>query len=131
MADKEEFDSSIMDVDEDIDSDVKKINPLVYIHHAILSSQKILMVSVMKPGGIKEGILGYKIFIEHIEVVCRSGNFLDKEEYQKKLMLFLDSKEMKEEGDTLVKMAKISNMKLELLLEEVFKRAPTNDTLKI
>jgi hypothetical protein len=46
-------------------------------------------------------------------------------------MLFLDSKEMKEEGDTLVKMAKVSNMKLELLLEEVFKRAPTNDTLKI
>ena len=85
----------------------------------------------MKPGGIKEGILGYKIFIEHIEVVCRSGNFLDKEEYKKNLTEFLDSKEIKEEGDTLVKMARISNKKLELLLEEVFKRAPTNDTLKI
>ena len=113
--------------DDNLDKEMKSINPLVYIHSALISAQKTLMVMVLK-NNLKEGILAYRIFIEHIETICVAAEFLS-ENYKKSLDTYQKTEEYVKESESVIKHAKLSNKKLELLLKEVFGKSPMSGTL--
>lgn len=109
-----DFDSKIKDIDEVTGTDIK-INPDFYIHFALIRAQQALLSD-----DIKGAFLKYRLFIEHIEVLCRAANLLT-EEYDKTIKEFTDSSEYKDEINGDIRGSKLANKKLLLLMSEVFK----------
>lgn len=125
--DTTQLEKDIFDPDDDKDTDIK-INPNYYIHTTILNSEKTMLLSLFKTN-IGEGILGYKIFIERLEVICKAAKYIN-EDYHNEVKEYLNSEEILKENNPHVKTGKIANKKLELLLTSVFKRAPLRMPLK-
>lgn len=128
----EQFEKDILDYNDDGSNVNIKIKPSFYIHNAILMAQRTLMFSVVKTN-VGDGIVAYGVFIEHIEVLCRAANFLS-DDYEKDLGDFKDSEEYTNVEDKRIKMARLSNKKLQFLMREVFGRsdlkAPLSDSKK-
>ena len=123
----EDIEKQLLDFKDDIKADMK-INPDYYIHSALLMAQRTLMLSVFKTS-ISEGILGYSVLIEHIEMLCRAAGYIT-EEYPKKILEFQNSPEFQKIQGSDIKMSKMANKKLELLMTEVFGRTPITSALK-
>lgn len=104
-----------------------KIRPSYYIHNAILMAQRTLMFSVMKTS-VGDGIIAYSIFIEHIEVLCKAANYLT-DDYKDGISKYKDEEEYKK-AENNIKIAKLSNKKLELLMKEVFHKSDLTSPLK-
>ena len=119
----DEYEDKIVDIDEISGVDIK-INPDYYIHSALLKAQKALVNE-----NIKEGFAQFKILIEHIESLCRAAKMIDND-YTKQVSEFEETKEIKEEKDPFVKMVRIANKKLELLMTGVFDKKIITDPLK-
>jgi hypothetical protein len=122
-----EFDDKILDFNDDTNLDVK-IKPNFYIHNALLMAQRTLMFATAK-GTVSEGLLTYSIFIEQLEVLCRAADYLE-ENYEKSINDFRESKEYKDQKREEVKMAKLANKKLELIMKSVFELSPTQFPMK-
>lgn len=123
----EEFEKNILDFNDEADTNIK-IRPNYYIHMAILMAQRTLMFSVVKTT-ISEGMLAYSVFIEHIEMLCRAAEYIT-DTYDESVRLFKESEEYTQINRQDVKTAKLANKKLELLMKEVFSRAPQEFKLK-
>lgn len=123
----EEFEKDILNFDDDANVHIK-IKPSFYIHNAILMAQRTLMYSVIKTN-VDDGIVAYSVFIEHIEVLARAAKFLT-DDYDNKITEFKDTEEYKS-ADKRIKMARLSNCKLQHLMKEVFNmaelKAPLSD----
>ncbi len=119
----DEYEDKIVDTDEISGVDMK-INPDYYIHSALLKAQKALINE-----NIKEGYAQFKILIEHVESLCRAAKMIDND-YPMLLSEFENTKEIKEEKDSFVKMVRIANKKLELLMTGVFDKKVITDPLK-
>lgn len=121
----EEFENQILDADDDNLNTEIKINPDFYIHHALVNAQKSLLAENMKDGFIK-----YWSFIEHIEILCKSANMLPTD-YEDKLKDFKQTDDYTNEENTLTKSVKLANMKLSLMMGEVFNRKTITEPLKV
>lgn len=126
MTDKN-YDMDVLDFDDKFDPNIK-ITPNYYIHMALLMAQKTLMISVMKTD-IREGLTAYSILIEHIEMICKAAEYIDNT-YDNKIKEYRDGEECKDINNESIKLAKISNFKLQILLKEIFRRSPTEFNLK-
>lgn len=116
-----DVEKSIMDYEDDKDTDVK-IKPNFYIHNAILKMQNVLMFGVGKTN-IGEGIIAYTVLVEQIEVLCKSAGYIN-DEYDEKIKNYTSSEEYKAIKKDEVRMAKLANKKLGLLMRTVFSKAP-------
>jgi len=127
-----EIENFIEEYKDEADTNIK-INPNYYLHNAILKSQNILMFSTAK-GVIDQGLIAYTIFVEHIETIAEAADMLKvKEEektYKEKIEDYKKSEEYKKLTDNNIKMARLSNFKLKLILTEVFSRSPSDIPLK-
>lgn len=122
------FDANILNFDDDVNTDIR-IKPNYYIHMGILMAQRTLMFSVAKTS-VGEGLLAYSVFIEHIEVICRAANYLS-DDYETELNNFKNNDEYKKIERQDVKMAKLANKKLELIMKSVFKGSPVDFPMKL
>ena len=117
------YDNEIIDIDEVQGTDMK-INPDYYIHSALLKAQQALIKD-----NLQEGLLQYRILIEHIEVLCRSAGKLPSN-YKTEIETFEKSEEYIKEKDNLIKSVKLATKKLELLMNEVFSSKVSTEPLK-
>jgi hypothetical protein len=115
------LDKEVLDIDEVEGTDIK-INPDFYIHNALIKAQVSLLSDDYKLGFTK-----FRIFVEHIEVLCEAANMLSAD-YKEKLEE--EKKQLEEEKDTFVKEARISNLKLKLILTEVFSKKTLTSPMK-
>ena len=122
--DRNQYIKKITDFDEIEGTDIK-INPDYYIHTALLKAQEALANS-----DITEGFLKYRIFIEHIETLCKSSKMLSKE-YYGELKTYTETDDYKKEEDTRIQSIKLVNKKLELLMAEVFQSKAIFDSLQL
>lgn len=124
------YDDQITD-DIDITNTEIKINSDFYIHHALIKAQSALM----KPD-IKEGVLTYRIFIEHIEVLCHAAKIID-DDYEGAVKDYLESEEYqnlnqdKSPTGLTIKNEKLANYKLKLIMAEVFGLKTNTTPLKM
>lgn len=120
----EDYDSSVLDIDEVKGTDIK-INPDYYIHNALIKAQQALTKDNMK-----EGFIQYRVFIEHIETLCRASKMLPGD-FDERIKSFLSSKEYKDvQINELTKGVRLADFKLGLMMEAVFKRKTLTDPLK-
>lgn len=119
-----DFDSEILDNEDMKNTDIK-ITPDFYIHNAILKAQQALL----NPN-LKEGIAQYRFFIEHIEKLCKSADYINKD-YEDKLNAYYEDEEYKKEQEQFKKSYLIANKKLELILSFVFNQKPLKSNLKL
>lgn len=124
MEEHNKYDDDIIDVDELEGTDIK-INPDYYIHNALLKAQKSLTNE-----NVKEGVLQFKILVEHIEVLCKAANMVT-DSYHEEVKKYLSSGEYKSIDNDIIRMAKSANKKIELLMSEVFKGKLTTAPLKL
>jgi hypothetical protein len=124
MQTNEDYDKTTYDLDEGISTDIK-INPDFYIHHALVKAQNTFLKDNMK-----EGFTQYILFIEHIETLCRSARFLQKE-YEDALEKYRKSKEYTDAEDKLQQRVRLANKKLGLMMEQVFDRKVATDPLVV
>lgn len=122
-----DFEKNILDFNDDITNLDIKIKPNYYIHMALIMAQRTLMISVLKTN-IGEGVTAYSVLIEHIEMICKAAEYLS-DDYETKLRDFKNSEEVNKLTSETIKLAKISNMKLQLLMKEVFGRSPSETPL--
>lgn len=98
---------------EDIDHFESKIQPDYYIHQALINAQESL-----KSQNLKEGIVRYRFFIEHIETIAEAGDKLPSDYRERVTQLEKDVKAMQISEDS--KTMKICMFKLKLLMERAF-----------
>jgi len=122
-----QIERNIFDYSDESNIDIK-IKPNFYLHMAILSAQKTLLFSVAKTS-IADGLLGYNVFIEHIEVICKAAKFLD-DNYNDELEKFKQTDEYINTERKDVQMVKLANKKLELLLSKIFQHSPVTFPLQ-
>lgn len=72
-----DYEKDILDVSMDMDVDIK-LNPDFYIHTAILSAQKSLLISSLE-GKAMDGINSYTIFVRQIQMIAEAANYLSSE----------------------------------------------------
>lgn len=111
---------------DEIDMGEIKINPDYYIHNAILKAQ-----TALSNPNMKEGFVQYRLFIEHIEVLCKAANMLSND-YESNLKTFKESdQDYLKENDSLIKNTLLANKKMQLLMNEVFSNKTSRVPLKI
>lgn len=120
------FESNILDFNDDMSNLDIKIKPNYYIHMALIMAQRTLMISVLK-SNVSEGITAYRILIEQIEMLCRAADYIS-EDYDEEIKKLENDAEIKKLNET-SRFAKISNKKLYLLMKEVFGRSPSETPL--
>lgn len=123
----EDFEKSILDFNDDINNLDVKIKPNYYIHMALLMAQRTLMISVLK-SDIREGITAYSVLIEHIEMLCRASKYIS-ESYDEDIKKYITEDTNYKKAEGTIQLAKLSNMKLQLLMREVFGRSPSEAPL--
>lgn len=121
-----QIETDILSFEDPSTTDIR-IKPQFYIHTALLMAQRALMFSVVK-GGIGDGIVTYSVFIEHIEVLCKAANFIT-DAYNETINEFKQTDEYKNIKREDVRLARLSNKKLEELMREVFNTQPINRAL--
>lgn len=125
MTDDNKYNKAMVDVPEDsFDTDIK-INPDFYIHMAILKMQNALL----NPN-LREGFVRYRIYIEHIEVLCRAADMLIQN-YDVEIDEHMKSAKFLAITDDFKKEVSLANKKLELMMKAVFKKKPLTDPMKI
>lgn len=119
----DKIESDIVDIDS-IDAQDIKINPDYYIHSALLKAQQSLTKD-----NLSEGLVGFRILIEHVETLARAAGMVG-EEYEKAIQDYTESKEYKENPDIQVKSTRLANKKIELIMSEVFAKKTSLAPLK-
>jgi hypothetical protein len=120
----EMYKDDIIEVDELGMKDIR-INPDYYIHFGIIRAQ-----SALSNPDIKQGFLQYRLFVEHIEVLCTAAKILSAD-YEADLKQYKDSEDFKKETDSLTRGALLANKKLELLMKEVFSSKTIKAPMKL
>ena len=116
------YEDKIIDIDEVVGTDIK-INPDFYIHNALVKAQQVLA-----DDNIESGFLKFRILIENIEVLCKAANMVG-DDYKKEIEEFVKTEDYLQEKEK-IKMAKLANKKLRLLMERVFSSKTIVDSLK-
>lgn len=119
---------NIMDLNEDTNSFSGNIKPNVYIHNAIISSQRVLLASTLK-GNIKDGVFGYATLIEQIETICKAAGHLKENAYFEQIEKFRKEEELLD-IEPLIKITRLANKKLELLMTEVFNKSTDTSAVR-
>lgn len=117
----EKIENSIENVGEIEGSDIT-LTPSYYIHQAILKAQ----VALTKDN-LEEGLVQYRLLVEHIESIAKSAKMLELDSYNNKISEF--SENLKDEG--MIRSAKIAHYKLELLLGAILEGTPKTSTLSV
>lgn len=117
MMDKQEFnEDNVLDPDDIQTTDIK-INPEYYIHLGILNAQNAL-----KNSDVNAGLIQYFMAIEQLEAIAKSANkIIAKDKYDEAIKNFKESEDFKQEKNLTVQNARVANIKLKLILEDVFK----------
>lgn len=103
-----------------------KINPEYYIHNALTKAQKSL-----SDDDVKQGHWKYIMFINQIEILCRAAKMLP-EEYENNVKIKIDAiNSDKNDEPDFVKQVKIANVKLEILMSEIFNAKTITDPLRL
>lgn len=125
----------------DMDKFDTQLNPSFYIHYGLITSQRVLLMAVAQ-GKMHDGILAYNTLIEHMETLIRASGNLNKiqhddedEEvplsYDEKIDRYITTdKSYQTASNESVRMAKLSNFKLLLLMETMFGDAMVTAALK-
>lgn len=119
-----EMENFILDFKDELNKELN-ITANFYINQAILMAQRCLLFSVGKTS-INDGIIGYRVYIEQIETFARAAEKLP-DNYDNDMQEF--EKNLKEEG--VIKIAKIANKKLELIMKKIFKSSPQKAIIKL
>jgi Na+-transporting NADH:ubiquinone oxidoreductase subunit NqrF len=119
-----DYDNRIVDIDEVIGTDVK-INPDYYIHSALIKAQQALIKD-----DVKGGFMQFRVIVEHIEILTRAANMLTPK-YAEEVDKYKKTDEYSKEEDNFVRLTKLANKKLELLLIEVFANKVSTEPMKI
>lgn len=126
--DKEDFISrGVFDIPEEVYSD-DSININKYLNVAILTAQKILPNATLK-GNLDDGLLAYSLQIDQAEMFAQAGNYLS-EAYETDLKAYKNTQEFKSITREGVKMAKLANKKLFLIMREIGEKAPSHVPMK-
>lgn len=114
IQDLEDYSKTVENIDE-IDGKDMTLKPDFYIHTALLKAQQAL-----SDDELKDGILKFRIFIEHIQSLLKAAGSFDEETFNKEIADFKSSEGYKSETNEFVKHAQIANKKIELLLGQIF-----------
>lgn len=107
---KKKLENSAVQIPDVGDTELK-IKPDFYIHNALLKAQDALNAE-----NLRDSVLKYRTFIEHIEVLCKAGNLLP-ENYDQLVEDYIKNTPKDE-----TKPMKIANYKLGLMMNEVFSK---------
>jgi hypothetical protein len=118
-----EYENQIEDIDEVKGTDVK-INADYYIHRTLDAT-----LDALKNPNIKDGLIQYRMLIEHLETLADSSKLLTND-YKDNLEKYKQSKEFAEEKEDFARNMKLSNKKLSLLTKEVFSNKVATNILK-
>lgn len=110
-----DYDKDIFGEVDDLDVDIK-LNPDFYIHNAILSAQKSILLSTME-GKTTDGINAYMIFINQIKIISKSAGYLKDSTAQEKIKSLETN--IKSSKDIKERLEYTSEM-FETILEELF-----------
>lgn len=117
--DPQDMDQQTYDTDEVMDTDIK-INPSFYIHLALIKAQDALIKDDMN-----EGLVQYRMIVEHLEVLCKSAKITAEGDYELKVKGFKGGLNEK----NIVDSAKVATYKLGLLTEDIFSSKAMNAPL--
>lgn len=121
-------DDNLLDIDEEFTQD-SKLDLDVFIKSGLLSAQRALLAGVVK-GNVGEAMTAYSILIEQLEVIAIAKKYLG-EDYARRIDEYLKSKEYREIERKDVKLAKLANRKLHLILCNIADTAPLNMPIKV
>ena len=122
--DYNEYESKIQDVDEVEGTDVK-INFDFYMHRALIKVQDCLTKD-----NIKDGLMQYRLLVEHMESLSRAAMVLTKD-YDEKIDEFKKSSEYTKETDDFTKSTQLAKNKLSLIMNQVFSNKVALDSVKL
>lgn len=103
-----------------------RIKPNFYIHTALLMIQRTLAFSVIK--NASDGLIAYSVLVEQIESLCRAAKHIS-DDYDEDVKKFTEEQEKQKDVRQDVKMARLANKKLELLMKNVFATSPSQAPL--
>lgn len=117
----DQYEDEIEDVSEIVGQDFK-LNPDYYIHSAILKAQ-----SALNDPDVKQGFARFRLFIEHIEGLCRAAGMVDEEKYLQEIDKYKKSDDYtKTENQG----ARLANKKIEILMRNAFSNKVGSSPLK-
>lgn len=117
----------VFDIPEETYND-DTININKYLNIAILTAQRILPNSTLK-GDIENGFTAYGLQIEQAEMFARAGGYLSPD-YDKDLKKYIDSDDIKNIEKDSIKMARIANKKLFLIMREIGEKSNYDGEMK-
>ena len=121
MDEQTKYDKDTYDVSEIDNTDIR-INPDYYIHHTLMKAQAALIKE-----DVKIGFLQFRMLVEHLEVLCKSANVIDRD-YDEEVKEYLKSDEYLNAEDS-IKDIKLANTKIRAITKEVFKSRLRTDPL--
>lgn len=105
------------------DTDVN-INPVFYLHNAIMKAQQSLISE-----NINDGILKYRLLAGHAEVVAKANNLVGND-FDDEINKLKNSEEYKR-AETSIKHALIADKIFFLILRDVCGKKPLRENLKL
>jgi len=111
-----DYDKDILNITADMDVDLK-LNPDFYIHTAILSAQKALLIASLE-GKASDGVNAYSIFVKQIQMIAESAGYVN-DETRKTIVEQLSS-----DDGNIVTRANNSSQRLGLILGDIFGHKP-------
>lgn len=119
----EDFESSIVDVDEVEGTDIK-ITPNFYIHLALVDCQKSMRVE-----NIQDRVFAYRMAVDHLEGVCDAAGLCD-EEYFRRVEEFKGGGEYLKVEKDYQRFFVLAKFQFRLLAEKVFSNTTITRPLK-
>lgn len=120
-----DYDKDVFNITDGFDSDEVKINPDFYIHTAIISAQKSILLSTMD-GKVSDGINAYTVFVKQIQMIAESAGYIKTADTVERIKK-VDS----EEANTIVDRARKSSEMLGIILQEIFGHKPNRGSLTL
>lgn len=119
--DAPDFDDVTMEHGDLEDVDIK-VNPDFYVHKALVKLQDALLNE-----NLKEGLIRFRLITDHIEVLAKSARMVGLVDYDEKVAVF----ERGLKGDDReMKLFKVANYKVELIMSEIFSAKTINQPVR-
>jgi len=123
----EDYEESIVNFDNDIGSPEINVNPSFFIYKALVKAQNALEFQSTDNMSVKFAYQKFRIFVEQAETICKKLKFLDDEYYND----LKDYEDKLEENNDNIRIAKICNYKMGLILSAISDTKPIFDSIKL
>lgn len=104
------------------------LDPNFYLHLAIIQCLRAPYLTFKN--NVKDGLIALIVAVDQLERLAKACKKIDEDKYEKKVKEYEERLKYKEK-DELIRKAMLSNYKLQLLLEEIFSKLPSEIELQL